>query len=73
MSEAPSTHERHEMIALAAYYLAERRGFAPGGAQSDWLIAEAAVDALIASGAARTARASGTLREGLRNALKLSD
>ena len=30
-------------IALAAYYLAERRGFAPGGELSDWLAAEVEV------------------------------
>jgi len=28
------------MISVAAYYLAERRGFAPGGEVQDWLIAE---------------------------------
>ncbi len=30
----------HEAIALAAYYRAERRGFAPGGALDDWFEAE---------------------------------
>ncbi|WP_232229475.1 DUF2934 domain-containing protein [Marichromatium purpuratum] len=34
------------MIAEAAYYLAERRGFAPGGAERDWLAAERMIDAL---------------------------
>lgn len=28
------------MIATTAYYLAEKRGFAPGGEIDDWLIAE---------------------------------
>jgi hypothetical protein len=28
------------MISIAAYYLAERRGFAPGAELQDWLIAE---------------------------------
>jgi hypothetical protein len=36
------------MIALAAYYLAERRHFAPGSADADWLNAERMIDALIA-------------------------
>lgn len=37
------------MIAVAAYYLAERRGFAPGGAEADWLLAERTIDTMIAS------------------------
>ncbi|KAA6187071.1 DUF2934 domain-containing protein [Thiohalocapsa marina] len=35
------------MIADAAYYLAEKRNFAPGHEQEDWLAAEAEVDALL--------------------------
>jgi hypothetical protein len=31
----------HRMIAVAAYYRAEQRGFAPGGEVMDWLQAEA--------------------------------
>jgi hypothetical protein len=31
---------REEMIRVAAYYLAEKRGFAPGRELEDWLIAE---------------------------------
>ena len=34
------------MIAEAAYYLAEKRGFAPGKELADWLQAEAQVEAL---------------------------
>lgn len=30
----------HEAIALAAYFRAERRGFAPGGEFDDWFEAE---------------------------------
>lgn len=37
------------MIAVAAYYLAERRGFAPGRAEADWLLAESTIDAMIAA------------------------
>lgn len=40
----PSADERLSMIALAAYYRAEQRGFAPGAALEDWLAAEAEID-----------------------------
>jgi len=36
--------ERHRMIALAAYYRAERRGFTNGDPLQDWLQAEAEVN-----------------------------
>ena len=35
--------ERHRMIALAAYYRAEQRGFMNGDPMRDWLDAEAEV------------------------------
>jgi hypothetical protein len=35
--------ERHQMIALAAYYRAEQRGFMNGDPLQDWLEAEAEV------------------------------
>jgi hypothetical protein len=35
---------RHEMIATAAYFLAEQRGFAPGHERDDWYRAQAAID-----------------------------
>ncbi len=35
-----STEERERMIAMAAYYRAEHRGFAPGGELEDWCEAE---------------------------------
>ncbi len=38
---------RYAMIAEAAYYHAERRGFAPGNETQDWLRAEAEIDALL--------------------------
>ncbi len=41
---------RLAMIAQAAYYRAERRGFDPGHEVFDWLEAEAAVDAAISRG-----------------------
>ena len=36
----PDEPQWHRAIAEAAYYLAERRGFAPGGELEDWLAAE---------------------------------
>ena len=42
-----SEEARRAMIAQAAYLRAERRGFAPGGEEEDWLAAEAEVDALL--------------------------
>jgi hypothetical protein len=35
-----STEERWKMIAIAAYYKAEKREFAPGGELQDWIDAE---------------------------------
>jgi hypothetical protein len=66
-----SGEERHGMIAVAAYYLAEKRGFPGGGALDDWMTAEHQIDQMIEgmhnSGATRR-----TLdRMGLRNALHL--
>jgi len=39
----PSAREIYEMIREAAYYRAEKRGFAPGLEAEDWLHAEAEV------------------------------
>ena len=39
-----STGERERMIAVKAYYCAERRGFAPGHELEDWCEAEAEID-----------------------------
>lgn len=38
---------RRGMIAESAYLRAERRGFAPGGEEEDWIAAEKEVDALL--------------------------
>jgi hypothetical protein len=63
--------ERHEMVAVAAYFRAERRGFAPGGAVQDWLAAEQDIARLL-EGLARHATPRQELeRVGLRNALRL--
>lgn len=46
--------DRAHMIAEAAYYKAVRRGFAPGHELSDWLEAEADIEAMAAPAAARS-------------------
>jgi hypothetical protein len=42
--------QRHHYVSVAAFYIAERRGFTLGNPAEDWLAAEAEVDRLIASG-----------------------
>lgn len=42
-----SAQERHVLVARAAYFRAEKRGFAPGGELQDWIEAEAEVLRLI--------------------------
>ena len=42
--------ERQHLIQVAAYYIAERRGFHGGSAHEDWLQAEREVDAMVAAG-----------------------
>ncbi|MGA8146797.1 MAG: DUF2934 domain-containing protein [Gallionellaceae bacterium] len=39
--------DRDEMIAVAAYYRAEHRGFDGGDPVADWLAAEAEIDAAL--------------------------
>ena len=41
--------DRRNMVSIAAYFRAERRGFAPGHEDADWLAAEAEVDAQLAA------------------------
>ncbi|MGB6486084.1 MAG: DUF2934 domain-containing protein [Steroidobacteraceae bacterium] len=48
-----SEDARRAMIAEAAYLRAERRGFAAGCEEEDWLAAEAEVDALLRAGNSR--------------------
>ena len=45
-SEINSGLARDEMIAVAAYYHAEQRGFSSGDRVADWLSAEAEIDAM---------------------------
>jgi len=44
---------REALIAEAAYFRAQRRGFAPGHEEEDWLAAEAEVDRRIKGGTLR--------------------
>lgn len=39
--------QRNHMIAEAAYYYAEKRGFSGGDPVNDWLAAEAEIDCMI--------------------------
>jgi hypothetical protein len=45
---AVSAEERQRLIAEAAYFIAERRGFAGGSPDEDWRQAEAEVDSRLA-------------------------
>lgn len=47
----PADTARRARIAIAAYYRAERRGFAPGHEVEDWLEAEREVDQAAAAAA----------------------
>lgn len=49
-ASAVSPEQRSHYVEVAAYYIAERRGFAPGDVMQDWLAAEAEINRLIASG-----------------------
>ena len=44
-AEAAPEVERTVQVAVAAYYRAERRGFAPGRELEDWLTAESELEA----------------------------
>ena len=48
--------QRHEMISQAAYFIAERRVFADGGADDDWLQAELEIDRMLTQGGVEAAR-----------------
>ncbi len=46
---AGAAMNREEMIAVAAYFRAERRGFSGGDPAADWLAAEAEIDAMLSA------------------------
>jgi pyruvate/2-oxoglutarate dehydrogenase complex dihydrolipoamide acyltransferase (E2) component len=45
-----TAEQRNHYVSVAAFYIAERRGFTLGDPGLDWLEAEAEIDRLIASG-----------------------
>lgn len=45
-----SAEQRRNYVEVAAFYIAERRGFAPGNLLDDWVQAEAEIDRLLAGG-----------------------
>lgn len=49
-----SSDQRRHYIEIAAYYIAERRGFAPGNPADDWAQAEAEIERLLAAGGSAT-------------------
>lgn len=53
-ASVPSPQQRRFMIAEAAYYLAERRGFAPHNEWADWFDAEEKIDRLIQTADSRS-------------------
>lgn len=44
-----TAEQRYRMIAEAAYYIAEKRGFAPGDPSRDWADAEAQIRAMFSA------------------------
>jgi hypothetical protein len=57
---------RDLMIAEAAYYIAERRGFEPGAELDDWLEAEGEIDRLLAAIVAQGEEEEGDEQEAAR-------
>jgi hypothetical protein len=66
-----SPGQRHDMIAAAAYLLAERRGFSPGRELEDWFEAAAVIDQMLANMSRAGVTRADYERAGLRNALRL--
>jgi len=48
VATALAAEQKRRLVEVAAYYIAERRGFEGGDAASDWLAAEAEIDTLMA-------------------------
>jgi hypothetical protein len=67
-SSTVSAGQRRRMIAEAAYFLAEKRGFEGGDPAQDWMAAERAVDARLREREAQ--RVLGTLDEALTGATR---
>lgn len=56
LGKSVSPEQRWKLIADAAFFKAENRGFAPGGEVADWLAAEMEVDALLRGKAKKSAK-----------------
>lgn len=50
LAQPITAEDRLRFIEVAAYYLAEQRGFCGGDAAADWLAAEQQVDSLLLAG-----------------------
>jgi len=50
MPHPVTSEQRHHYIEVAAYYIAERRGFDAGCHDEDWAQAELEIDRLLAEG-----------------------
>lgn len=48
VQEGAMPSEREQMVAVAAFYLAEQRGFSSGQEMEDWLRAEKEIESLVA-------------------------
>jgi hypothetical protein len=48
-SESSEPPQRNSLIAEAAYFIAQERGFAPGRELDDWLAAEREVDQILSA------------------------
>lgn len=68
---SPSAEERHGMIAVAAYFLAEHRGFLPGQAERDWELAEQQIDRMLERLRQAGKPTNGLSATEIRNALQL--
>lgn len=49
-SATVTSEQRSNYVEIAAYYIAERRGFTPGDPLADWAEAETEIDRLLATG-----------------------
>ena len=47
INKKPTSEEKHRMIANAAYFRAQKRGFADGDPVADWIEAEKEIEALL--------------------------
>ncbi|HLP98029.1 MAG TPA: DUF2934 domain-containing protein [Sideroxyarcus sp.] len=50
LSHPVTPEQRHHYVEVAAYYIAERRGFEAGCRDDDWVRAELEIDRLLAEG-----------------------